>query len=170
MIGMFRYSSARLRPMLRRAAASVLLLVGCAPRHRSVDAAAVYAPAYPASYPAPPQPQSYAGLQQPAPSTPTVSAYQTGEASWYGEALRGHKTASGEPFNPDAMTAAHRTLRFGTWVLVRRIDTGVSVRVRITDRGPFAKGRILDLSRAAASQLGMLRSGVADVALYVEGY
>jgi rare lipoprotein A len=152
--------------MLRMASICVLF-AGCAPRHRGADATAVYPPAQLAPYVAPSPPYANQHATPPGPAAGAV--YQTGEASWYGEAARGHKTASGEHFNPDAMTAAHRSLRFGTWVLVRRVDTGASVRVRITDRGPFAKGRILDLSRAAAAQLGMLRLGVADVALYIEG-
>jgi rare lipoprotein A len=90
-------------------------------------------------------------------------AEQRGEASWYGAELAGHKTANGERFDPDAMTAAHRTLPLGTWIEVRRLDIGRAVRVRINDRGPYAKGRILDLSRQAARLLDMLRDGVAPV-------
>jgi rare lipoprotein A len=87
-----------------------------------------------------------------------------GYATWYGAALAGHTTASGEPFDPSKMTAAHRSLPFGTWVDVTRVDTGQSVRVRITDRGPFGhEERIIDLSRAAAKELGMLKTGVARV-------
>jgi rare lipoprotein A len=93
---------------------------------------------------------------------------QTGLATWYGSRLAGHKTASGERFDPRAMTAAHRTLPFGTWVEVRRTDTGAAVRVRITDRGPFGhEDRIIDLSRAAADKLGMMKMGVARVELHV---
>lgn len=91
---------------------------------------------------------------------------QVGYATWYGKALAGRKTASGERFDPDKMTAAHRTLPFGTLVEVRRVDTGRSVVVRITDRGPFSgRGRIIDLSRKAAEELGILRDGVARVEL-----
>jgi rare lipoprotein A len=93
---------------------------------------------------------------------------QVGQASWYGKQFAGRKTASGERFDPTQLTAAHRTLPFGTWVDVRRIDTGTSVRVRITDRGPFGdKRRIIDVSHRAAEQLGMVRDGVADVELRV---
>src|SRR5579859_868404 len=86
---------------------------------------------------------------------------QVGYATWYGAALAGHMTASGERFDPSKMTAAHRSLPFGTWVDVTRVDTGQSVRVRITDRGPFGhQERIIDLSREAAKELGILKNGV----------
>ncbi len=91
-----------------------------------------------------------------------------GLATWYGKELAGHKTANGERFDPSAMTAAHRTLKFGTWVDVTRVDTGQSVRVRITDRGPWGnERRIIDLSRGAAEKLGMLRAGVVKVKLTI---
>jgi rare lipoprotein A len=97
-----------------------------------------------------------------------VPGVQVGRATWYGARLAGHRTASGERFDPGRMTAAHRTLPFGTWVEVRRVDTGQSVRVRVTDRGPFGhEDRIIDLSRAAAQRLGMLREGVAEVEIWV---
>lgn len=93
---------------------------------------------------------------------------QVGVASYYGKKFAGRKTASGERFDPRAFTAAHRTLPFGTWVDVRRVDTGTSVRVRITDRGPFGDDkRVIDLSERAAEQLGMIRDGLADVELRV---
>jgi rare lipoprotein A len=91
-----------------------------------------------------------------------------GEATYYGDKFRGKKTASGEPFDPDARTAAHRTLPFGTYVEVRRVDTGRSIVVRINDRGPFGRGnRIIDLSQGAAAALDMLREGVVAVELRV---
>ncbi len=93
---------------------------------------------------------------------------QVGYATWYGAALAGHKTASGERFDPSQMTAAHRSLPFGTWVDVTRVDTGQTVRVRIIDRGPFGhQERIIDLSHEAAKELGMLKTGVARVKLTV---
>jgi peptidoglycan lytic transglycosylase len=93
---------------------------------------------------------------------------QKGMASWYGAALAGHRTASGERFDPEKMTAAHRTLPLGTWIDVLCVDTGRRVRVRINDRGPFGHAdRIVDLSHAAARELGMLRAGVARVELRV---
>ena len=93
---------------------------------------------------------------------------QHGVASYYGKKLAGHKTASGERYDPDKLTAAHRTLPFGTIVEVTRAD-GRSVRVRINDRGPFVKGRVIDLSRRAAEKIGLLRDGVADVTVSVVG-
>jgi len=92
-----------------------------------------------------------------------------GEASYYADEFAGQKTASGEIFNPEAMTAAHRSLPFGTIVRVTRTDetTGRSVEVRINDRGPFVDGRIIDLSKAAARELGMLIEGVVPVQLEV---
>ncbi len=87
---------------------------------------------------------------------------QTGAASWYAS---GSRTANGERFNPNGMTAAHRTLPFGTKVRVHNASTGRSVVVRINDRGPFVHGRIIDLARGSARALGM--GGVAKVALTV---
>lgn len=88
---------------------------------------------------------------------------QVGWASWYGRKFHGRKTASGERFNMNAMTAAHRTLPFGTKVRVTNLANKRSVIVRINDRGPFARGRIIDLSRRAARVLGYARKGRARV-------
>lgn len=88
-----------------------------------------------------------------------------GRASFYGKRFAGRKTANGERFNPRALTAAHRTLPFGARVRVTNIANGRSVIVRINDRGPFVGRRVIDLSRAAAEQLGMVRRGVARVHL-----
>jgi rare lipoprotein A len=91
-----------------------------------------------------------------------------GYATWYGARFAGRMTASGERFDPNKMTAAHRTLPFGTWVEVRRVDTAESVRVRITDRGPFGHDdRVIDLSRAAARQLGVVHAGMTRVEIRV---
>jgi peptidoglycan lytic transglycosylase len=87
-----------------------------------------------------------------------------GYASWYGEA---QMTASGERFNKHAMTAAHRSLPMGTHVRVTNTRNGKSVVVRINDRGPYGKGRIIDLSEAAAKELDMIDAGVAPVTLEV---
>ncbi len=95
---------------------------------------------------------------------PTEAHALAGKASYYADSLAGRSTASGEPYDPRAFTAAHRTLPFGTWVEVRRAD-GRSALVRVNDRGPFAKGRVIDLSRAAAEALGMVRAGVVEVVL-----
>ena len=110
---------------------------------------------------------AYETAAEPGPPNPRAEV-QVGYATWYGAALAGHRTASGERFDPTKMTAAHRTLPLGTWVEVTRVETGQSVRVRITDRGPFGhKERIIDLSREAARQLGMLRTGVTQVKITV---
>ena len=92
-----------------------------------------------------------------------------GRASWYGPGFHGRTTANGERFNQNAMTAAHRSLPFGTRVKVTNLNNGRSVIVRINDRGPFAKGRVIDLSKAAAGVIGMLNSGTAPVRLQVLG-
>ena len=81
-------------------------------------------------------------------------------ASWYGEELRGKKTASGEKFNPDGLTAAHRTLPFGTCLVVGNPRNGKSVNVRVNDRGPFAKDRVLDLAAGAARSIGMVATQI----------
>ena len=94
---------------------------------------------------------------------------QTGEASWYGKEYRGRQTASGVPFRPGRLTAAHRGLAFGTVLKVTRVDTGESVRVVVNDRGPYAKGRILDLSRGAARRLDLIQQGHTEVELRVVG-
>lgn len=90
-----------------------------------------------------------------------------GIASWYGSVLQGHHTASGERFNKDERTAAHRTLPFGTMVRVVDVNSGKSVIVRINDRGVLFPDRVIDLSSAAANDLGILRSGVAKVRLEI---
>ncbi len=103
-------------------------------------------------------------------AAPAPGDVQVGYATWYGRALAGRRTASGERFDPDKMTAAHRTLPFGTWVEVKRLDTGDTVRVRITNRGPFGhEERIIDLSQAAASRIGLTRVGLSRVEVRVLG-
>ena len=128
-----------MRPPLRLAATSLLLLgaLGCAGK--------------------------------PAPDTVPVRAGQAekGTASWYGAKFHGRTTASGERYDMHAMTAAHRTLPFGAIVEVTNLDNDRQVRVRINDRGPFKKGRIIDLSYAAARKLGMVHAGLARVRLRV---
>ncbi len=84
----------------------------------------------------------------------------SGSASWY---QHGARTASGERFKPDGLTAAHRSLPFGTRLKVTNLRNGRSVHVRVNDRGPFTKGRVLDVSRGAARHLGMIGSGTAKV-------
>lgn len=90
-------------------------------------------------------------------------ATQRGVASFYSDRFQGATTASGDTFDQQALTAAHPSLPFGTRVLVTRRDTGQEVEVTINDRGPFVAGRIIDLSKRAARELGMLRRGTAPV-------
>jgi rare lipoprotein A len=89
----------------------------------------------------------------------------SGLASYYGNEFAGRRTANGEIFNPKAMTAAHRTVAFGSRIKVTHVGNGREVVVRVNDRGPWGKGRIIDLSHAAAQQIGMHRSGTAKVRL-----
>ena len=94
---------------------------------------------------------------------------EKGEASWYGHPYHGRRTASGERYDMHQLTAAHRTLPFDTWVVVTRRDNGRSVEVRINDRGPFVRGRVIDLSFAAARRIGLDLDGVAPVSVEVVG-
>lgn len=96
-------------------------------------------------------------------------ASQTGIASWYGPGFHGKATASGVIYNQHELTAAHQTLPLGTRVLVTNLDNGRSIEVLINDRGPFAKGRIIDLSYAAAETLGMIGPGTVPVRIEVVG-
>jgi hypothetical protein len=97
----------------------------------------------------------------------TASYYQTGIASYYGKGFQNKKTASGERFDLHSMTAAHKTLPFGTKVIVKNLLNGKTVAVRINDRGPFVKWRIIDLSTAAFSQISSLDDGLAKVELRI---
>jgi len=98
----------------------------------------------------------------PEPGRPVV-----GMASWYGRQHQGRATSSGEAFDMNQLTAAHRTLPFGTRVRVKNLETGRSVVVRVNDRGPFAAARIIDVSYAAAKTLGMVGAGVTRVEMVV---
>ena len=93
----------------------------------------------------------------------TAHAQQKGKATFYSKRATGARTASGERLHHDSLTCAHRTYPFGTLLKVTNLNNGKTVVVRVTDRGPFAKGRIIDLSYAAAKQLDMLFAGVATV-------
>jgi rare lipoprotein A len=141
------------------AAPLLLLLLGCAGCVRTTAQ--------------PREPRSPATDFESTPGAPPARAdgrveTQEGYATWYGGALAGHLTANGERFDPSQMTAAHRTLPFGTWVEVTRLDTGQTVRVRINDRGPFGhEDRIIDLSRGAAEVIGLVKKGVGKVLLRV---
>ena len=94
-------------------------------------------------------------------------ANEQGQASYYADSLHGNPTASGEPYDRDDLTAAHRTLAFGTRVKVTNLDNGKSVVVRVNDRGPHVDANIIDVSGAAAEQLGMVDAGTAKVSLEV---
>jgi rare lipoprotein A len=99
-----------------------------------------------------------------------VGFVERGMASWYGPGFHGNKTANGERYDMYALTAAHRTLPLGSVAVVHSLTSGRQVTVRINDRGPFAKGRILDLSLAGAQTLGMIGNGTDQVELRVIGY
>ena len=147
----------QLHPLLRLCG-PLTLLVSCGGAQRPTDLPPVEA-----------RPATTSAEAAPAARTQNGTAPdQVGLATWYGAALAGHRTSSGERFDPSALTAAHRKLPLGTWVEVRSVDTGRTVRGRINDRGPWGDDRrIIDLSRAAADQLGMRRHGVFRVELYV---
>ena len=122
--------------------------------------------------PAEPPAQTSKGVQpKPDPSTsrktpaPAATLPQTGQASWYGTQHHGKRTASGAIYDMEKLTAAHRSLPFGTRVKVSNLSNGKSVEVEITDRGPYAGNRIIDLSQAAARSLGMIETGTATVRL-----
>jgi rare lipoprotein A len=122
-----------------------------APRQASQDEAAL-----------PETSQDEAALPDTSPDDAAQAQGQTGRASWYDLEA---KTASGEAMDGEALTAAHPSLPFGSKVMVANLDNGRSVVVRINDRGPFSKGRIIDVSRAAAEKLGMVGAGVARVSV-----
>ena len=138
-------------------------LFACAPLERQPEP--VRAP------PAPPPPT----VATPVPAAPappssgetTIEARQRGRISMYGNDFAGKKTASGEPFDPAALTMAHRTLPFGTRVRVTNLENHRSVEVVVNDRGPFVSGRIADLSEAAARRLGMVADGVVEALLEI---
>jgi rare lipoprotein A len=165
-----------MRLRLTLAAAALLGLGGAlAPGYAEDTAPAVALAAPPAVDPALPrfEPLAEESAALAAPETPDTAEPEQawepiagGMASWYGREFAGHRTASGERFNPAEYTAAHRTLPFGTRVRVTDAD-GDSVIVRINDRGPFARGRVIDLSQAAAKELGITRAGSGKVTLAV---
>ena len=111
------------------------------------------------------------GTDAPADSGPAAHEAREigrGLASWYGEPHHGRRTANGEVFDMNQLTAAHKTLPFGTRVRVENPATGQAVVVRINDRGPFKPGRVIDLSREAAERIGLIKAGVAPVVLYAD--
>ncbi len=127
--------------------AASLVLPGCAKKRR----VAVHAPPAPVTRASPPG------------APPQVRATETGIASWYGHPYHGRAAANGEIYDMEKLTAAHRTLPFGAMVRVTNLGNDKSVDVRITDRGPFIDGRIIDLSHAAAEALGFVSAGLARV-------
>ena len=102
-------------------------------------------------------------VKEEVPNAEGATVEQVGNASWYGPAQDGKETASGETFDQNKLTAAHPTLPLGSKAVVTNLETGKSVEVTINDRGPYVKGRKIDLSRAAARQIGMSKKGVAKV-------
>ncbi|QIM63841.1 hypothetical protein A1D29_00765 [Pasteurellaceae bacterium Orientalotternb1] len=99
--------------------------------------------------------------------SPAATATETGMASFYSDKFNGRRTASGDIFHNKKLTAAHRTLPFGTYVKVTALWNGQSVVVKINDRGPFIKGRVIDLSKAAAAKLHLIGKGVGKVDIEV---
>lgn len=107
------------------------------------------------------------GVKLPPPINPRLGWSEVGIASWYGNPYHGRKTANGETYNMNEMTAAHKRLPFDTWLTVKNLSNGKITRVRINDRGPFVGKRIIDLSRAAAAEIRMIGTGTARVRLTV---
>ncbi|WP_296716051.1 septal ring lytic transglycosylase RlpA family protein [Erythrobacter sp.] len=145
------------------------LLIAIAPFAASMAAtpADIAQPVEPAAAPEM-MPLGDASLPLPAeaePAPPAVTSIGSGSASYYASKFHGRRTASGEAFDNGAMTAAHRTLPFGSLVRVTNPASGKSVTVRINDRGPFSRGRVIDVSRAAAEELGLVSRGHATVEL-----
>jgi len=139
----------------------LLLMLGCAtPGGPAATEESTEAPAPGVAKEVQPRPVPSTAKKTPA---APASLPQTGRASWYGPQHQGKKTASGVPFDQAALTAAHRSLPFGTHVTVTNLANGRSVDVEINDRGPYAGNRILDLSQAAAKAIGMIDTGTANV-------
>lgn len=144
------------RPLV--GAALLAGLVGCADLRTVSQPAAPREPVAPEFAPPAVEPAALASIGE-VPTLPSAEA-TTGRVSWYGRRFAGRPTASGETFDPGALTMAHREWPFGTPVRVTNEATGASVVVRVNDRGPFVDGRVADLSYAAARRLGMVERGV----------
>ncbi len=156
--------------------AAAALLTGCATSTSSppADSPPSAEPTRPAAPPAasvpPSAPSDMPESATADPAKPDAGSFTEigrGQASWYGPGFHGRKTANGERYDQRAMTAAHKTLPFGSLVRVRSLVNGKEVDVRINDRGPFIGGRVIDVSRAAAEALGMMGVGVKPVLLLV---
>jgi len=147
---------------LRHVTATALLLAACAQTPQEPTEPTAVPPAQPSappvtvSPPAPPAPPAGTPAAKPAPTRPFT---QTGEVSFYAASFTGKKTASGDIFDAQALTMAHRTLPFGTRVRVTNLKNGRSVEVVVNDRGPAVEGRIADLSPAAARAIGLTDDG-----------
>lgn len=145
-------------------------MLGCAVLLSACSVASRYsppepAPSAPAGYP---KPYRVMGVwYQPIPNARNFE--QLGTASWYGVKFHGRKTSNGETYDMYAMTAAHKTLPLGTYVRVSNLQNGHHVDVRVNDRGPFVRGRIIDLSYAAAKQIGLVGPGTARVRIQALG-
>lgn len=148
-------STGRLRPML--VAGLMAVTTGCL--HRHTHRVTIGAP--------PPSPRASTPHGEQTPSTSVIEQGEEGIASWYGPSFNGKQTSSGEVYDMYALTAAHRTLPFGTQVRVHDLDDDESVDVTINDRGPFVEGRIIDLSLAAARAIHMVGPGTARVQLEI---
>jgi len=136
------------------AALACAMLFGCAQLERAPEPA-----------PSTPAPTAPASPEPPSSGDTAIRPKQRGRISIYGNDFAGRKTASGEPFDPTALTMAHPTLAFGTRVRVTNLDNQRSVEVVVNDRGPFMSGRIADLSEAAARRIGMVADGVVEALL-----
>ena len=141
------------------ASTALLVAVACAPLPPAPEAPAPTAPATTTPPPASPVPET----AQPKTGATTMR----GRVSLYGEEFAGKTTANGETFDPNALTMAHRTLPFGTRVRVTNLENHRSVEVVVNDRGPAVAGRIADLSRGAATRIGMIADGVVEALLEV---
>jgi rare lipoprotein A len=143
--------------LVRAATVTLALAAGCATTTSQAPASSTIHEMGPSGAPS----------ESAAPGKSEVVRVLTGKASWYGREQQGGPTASGERFDMHALTAAHKTLRLGTRVRVVNLANGRSVVVRINDRGPYGRGRIIDVSYAAARELGMIDKGVVPVRVEV---
>lgn len=151
-----------MKPALFAVLVFALLVTGCS--HRPATVAVPPAPP-PATKPGPTVTANSPELEIPADTKPLL--VETGIASWYGAPYHNRRASNGEVYDMHAMTAAHRTLPLGSIVRVTNLESKQSAIVRITDRGPFIEGRIVDLSEAAAEKVGMLQKGTVQVELEV---